>query len=97
MPGYSRADLVEDAVPELVRVPHGVRLVGHVHARSPVRLRVLEGRADDALDALARVHVLVDGDLVGRAALELAADADVDALGVLAEHDEVDVLRVVAL
>ena len=48
---------------------------------------------DEALDALARVDVLVDGDLVGRAALELAAHADVDPLGVLAEDDEVDVLR----
>ena len=55
--------------------------------------RVLEAGADEALDALARVDVLVDGDLVARAALELAAHADVDALGVLAEDDHVDVLR----
>ena len=93
MPGYSFATSKKHAVPELVRVPHGVRLVGHVHGLLAVRLRVLEAGADDALDALARVDVLVDGDLVGRAALELAADADVDALGVLAEDDEVDVLR----
>ena len=59
----------------------------------PCALRVLEARADEALDALARVHVLVDGDLVARAALELPAHADVDALGVLAEDDEVHVLR----
>jgi hypothetical protein len=58
---------------------------------------VVEGRADDALDALAGVDVLVDGDLVGGAAAHLAADVDVDPLGVLAKDHEVDVLRAVVL
>jgi hypothetical protein len=74
-------------------VAHGVRLVRHVDHGLAVLLRVLEGRADDPLDALAGVDVLVDGHLVGRAPLELTPHADVDALGVLAEHHEIHVLR----
>ena len=59
----------------------------------PRGARVLEGVADDPLDALAGGDVLLDRDLVGRALLEVPADADVGALGVLAEDDEVDVRR----
>jgi len=84
--------LVEAAAPEAVRVGHRVGLVGHVHALLAVLDGVREGRADDALDALAGVHVLVDRDLVRRALLEVAADVDVDALRVLPEHDHVAVL-----
>ncbi len=53
----------------------------------------VEGGAQDALDALAGVDLLLNRDLVGRALLEVAADADVGALGVLAQDDEIDVLR----
>ena len=41
----------EDAVPELVRVAHGVRLVGHAEALLAAAAGELEGGADDALDA----------------------------------------------
>ena len=60
--------------------------------RLAVRARPVERGAHDALDALAGVDLLLHGDLVRRALLEVAADADVGALGVLAEHHEVDVL-----
>ncbi len=86
-------DLEEAALPELVAVHDGVRLVGHVHGAVAVVLRVLEGGADDPLHPFARVDALLYRDLVRRALLEVAADARVDALGVLAEDDEVAVPR----
>src|SRR5207248_9741138 len=52
--------------------------------------RQLEGVMNDALDPLARVDVLLDRDLVRRPALELAAHADVGALGVFTNHNQVD-------
>ena len=61
--------------------------------RQAVRLRELEGVADDPVHALEGVQLFLDRDFVVGAGLEAAADADVEALGVLAEHDEVDVLR----
>lgn len=79
------------------RLRHRVGLVAHVHALASLGDGVGEGGPDDALDALAAVHVLVDGDLVGRALLEVAAHAHVDALGVLAEHDHVVVDRPLVL
>src|SRR5690606_18461951 len=73
-----------------VRVAQRVRFVGHAQA-SALRARVLERRAEDALDAAPGVHVLFDGDLVGRAAAELSPDARVEPLGALPENDEADV------
>jgi predicted YcjX-like family ATPase len=52
-------------------VRHGVRLVGQRDAAAAIVARVVECRADDALHALARVDVLLDGDLVGVPALKL--------------------------
>ena len=89
--------LEEDPVPELVRVAHGVRLVDHVDAPLAAQLRPLEGRAHDALDPFAGVHVLADRELVARTSLELPAHSHVRPLGVLAEDDEVDVLRAAGL
>ena len=51
----------------------------------------LEREAHAALDAHARVHRSLGGDLVGRALAQEAALARVHAFGVLADHDEVDV------
>ena len=53
----------------------------------------LEGVADAALDAHAGVDRALGGDLVRRALAQEAALAGVGALGVLADHDEVDVRR----
>ena len=72
---------------------HGVALVGHADLRQAVRLRELERVPDDPVHALEGVQLFLDRDLVVGAGLEAAADADVEPLGVLAEHDEVDVLR----
>ena len=56
-------------------------------------LGVFEAGDDEPLHPFSCVHVFVDRDLVGRPPFELAAHAHVDPLGVLAEDDEVDVLR----
>ena len=53
---------------------------------------VVEGVADDALDAFAGVDVFLDGDLVGSSLFEEAADADVEAFGVFAEDHQVNVV-----
>src|SRR5690606_8758649 len=90
--GILGRDLGEDAAPQVAGVRHGVRLVGERDLAAAGRARVLERGAHDALDALARVDVLLDGDLVRRAALEVAAHPRVDALGVLADDDDVHVL-----
>ena len=89
LPGH----LVEHPQPQLVGVAHGVRLVRHVHHRVPVAPRVLEGRPDDPLDALAGVDVLVDRHLVRGTPLELPPHPHVDPLGGLPEHHEIHVPR----
>ena len=53
----------------------------------------LEGVAHAALDAHAGVHRTLGGDLVGRALAQHPALAGVGALGVLPDHDHVDVVR----
>ena len=96
--GNSADDFLEHALPERVALRHGVALVRHAHrraARWPPRCS--NARADDAVDALVGVDLFLDRDFVRRPGLEPAADAHVDALGVLAEHDEVDVLRAAVL
>ena len=96
-PGIGGRDFLEDALPEGVPLLHGVRLVRHAHFRLAARLRVLEGVADDPVDALEGVQLFLDGDLVVGPRLEAAADADVEAFRVLAEDGEVDVLRLTIL
>ena len=93
MPGYSSATSWKTRYQSSCACRIAFDLSAMCTRRLAAAPRVLEAGADEALDALARVDVLVDGDLVARAALELPAHADVDALGVLAEDDEVDVLR----
>src|SRR6185503_11211956 len=87
------ADLVEDALPEVEREGEDVRLPAERERLPPVPLlRVLERVAQAALDALPSVDGLLHRDLVRGAALERAAGARVQPLGVLAHDDEVDVL-----
>ena len=86
-----RRQLPEHALPQRVSVGHRIALVRHADPEQPVRRRVLEGMRDDPVHALVGVDVLLDGDLVLGPRLEPSADVDVDALGVLAEDDEVDV------
>ena len=82
--------LPEYALPQAVRVDDGAVLVRHGHLGVAVFARVLEGVAADARDALVRVDVLLDGDLIRRPLLEVAAHAHVQPFGVLAHDDEVD-------
>ena len=56
-------------------------------------LAIFEGVADDALDAFARIDVFLGGDFVGSSLLEDAAGIGVNAFGIFAEDDEVDVFR----
>ena len=95
--GILRRDFLEDALPQRMALLHGVALVGHAHLGVAVRLRELERVADDAIHALVGVDLFLDRNLVVGAGLEAAADADVHAFGVLAEHDEVDVLAAAIL
>ena len=90
--GVLGSDLCEDPLPDVVAEAQRVGLVRHGHARATVLPRVLERRSNDPLDTLACVDVFLDRDLVGGAFLEDASHPDVEAFGVLAEDDEVDVL-----
>jgi len=63
---------------------------GQAGATTGVSASEVEGVADDALDAFARVDILLDGDLVGGVLLEETANADVETFGVFAEDHEVD-------
>jgi hypothetical protein len=56
-----------------------VGLVGHADLREAARLGEGEGRLADALDSFAGVDLDLLRDLVGRALLEDAADAGVEA------------------
>src|SRR2546428_825391 len=53
---------------------------------------VLKRVADDALDALARVDIFLDRNFVRRPLLEEASEVTVNALGVLANHHEIEVV-----
>ena len=86
------ADLLEDALPEVVGKGHGVRFVAHANVPEFVLASVVEGMPDDSLDALAGVDVFLNGNFVGSAFLEEAAHADVKSFGIFAEDDKTDVV-----
>ncbi len=92
MSGYSADTSLNTRCQSAWPCGHGVALVGHAHLASARLSRELEGVPDDAMHTLVGVHLFLDRDLVVGSRLEAAADADIEALGVLAEHDEVDVL-----
>src|SRR3954470_7952774 len=91
--GILRRQFAEHALPQRVPLRHRVAFVDHAHAAAAVRARELEGVADNAVYTLVGVQLLLNRHFVFGAGLEAAADADVEALGILAEHDEVDRLR----
>ena len=94
-------------MPEVSGEGHGVGFVGHAETQGlvrgtsrletggavAVRTGEVKGEAEDALDALAGVDVLLSGDFVGSSPLEEAASADVDAFGVFAKDDETNVVE----
>src|SRR5437899_3457892 len=86
------ADLLEDALPEVVGEGHGVGFVAHANAPEFVLASVVEGMPDDSLDALAGVDVFLNGNFVGSVFLEEAAHADVKSFGIFAEDDKADVV-----
>src|SRR5260370_8965687 len=85
------ADELEDPLPEVVRKGHGVGLVAHADALQAVPASVFERIADDAFDALARIHVLLNGDLVRCVLFEEPANANIKSLGVFAENHQTNV------
>src|SRR3546814_8886874 len=89
--GKALRHLLDPAVP----IGHGdrdaVRLCGRGQVLRPAAGRELEGEAEDAVDADAAHHRLLDDDLALRAREHRAADRGVLALGVLAHDEEVDV------
>jgi len=98
-PGIFGADFFEHSLPETAGVGHRVGLVAHQDfvawgaVKLGVRGAVVEGVADNALDAFARVDVLLCGDLVEGSLLEDSAGIGVDAFGIFTEDDEIDVFR----
>src|SRR6266853_3615290 len=80
------------ALPEFVAEGEGIRFVAHADAAEVVLAGVLEGVADDALDAFTRVDILLHCDFVRGAALELSSHSYVEAFGVLADNYEVHII-----
>ena len=78
---------------------HGVGFIAHEHAAAPPAVQlgmafaIVEGVADDALDSLAGVDVFLRGDFVGSSLLENSSCVGVDAFGIFADHDEIDIFR----
>ena len=60
-----------------------------MHGLFPVLLREIKTRADQTFDPFARVQIFVDRNFVRRAAFELSAHPNVDALGVFSKHSAV--------
>src|SRR5207248_4357850 len=88
------ADLMEDARPDVARIREDVRLRDHGQLLLLVsRTRRLEGVPDTTLDTLARADARLERCFVRSAFLEDAAGTRVHAFGVLADDDEVDVVR----
>ena len=91
------AHFLEHTLPQSSRVGHGIRLITHEDAlaRTAVLLlvtfAVFEGVTNHSLYAFAGVDVFLHCDLVRRALLEYAAGVNVDALGVFAHHDKINV------
>ena len=83
---------VEDLVPQHHAVALRVRLGDQRQVLARALARQLEREAVDALDAGAREHGSLGGDLLRQAPVHAAAGAGVLALGVLADDDPVDVL-----
>ena len=57
----------------------------------PVARAVFKRVADDALDALTRVDVFLDRNFVRSSLLENSSEVAVNALGIFANHDEIEV------
>src|SRR5277367_3021325 len=89
--GVFRADFLEYALPQVVPKRQGIGFIGHAYALQAAFFRKLECIANDALDALARVEVLLYGNFVGSSLLEVSTHAHVQAFGVLAKNHEVHV------
>ena len=91
MPGYSAATSLEDALPQRVALLHRVALVGHAHSGQP-RARAYSNAWRTIRSTPLRVLIsswIATSSAVP--ALKRPPMLTYDALGVLAEHDEVHV------
>ena len=92
-PRELRDEFLEHALPQGVSLRHRVAFVGHAHLCQPVGLGILERVTHDPVHAFISVDLFLDRHFVIGAGFEPPTNAHVDAFGVLAEHDEVDVFR----
>jgi len=83
--------LRKNAQPEFVPVGERIGFVAHADAAEFMFTGVLESVANDSLHSPAGIDVFLHGDLVRGAALKLSSHANVEAFGILAEHDKVDI------
>src|SRR5437868_14639215 len=88
----ARRDFFEDALPEAVAVSQHIRFVAHGHALAARRPRIIESGSDDALDTFARVDLFLNGNLVRRAFLKVAAHEGVQAFGIFSKDDKINIL-----
>ena len=89
--GVLRRHFLEDTLPQGMTLGHRVALVRHAHAAPAGRLRELEGVLHDPVHALVRIQLFLNRHFIVGPGLEASADPDIQALGILAEHDEVHV------
>src|SRR5208282_6411601 len=93
------AHLLEHTLPKPAGMGHGVGLVAHEHALAWAAVQfwvafgVFEGIADYPFHAFPRVNVFLHGDLIRRALFEYSSGISVNAFGIFADHNEIDVLR----
>src|SRR5207237_7897437 len=95
--GVTPGDFRECAAPEPVAEDQDVRLVGHAYAPQPALLRIGERGLEDSLHPFARIDLDLLRDFVGSALPQDATGPGVQALGVLAKDDELEVLAPLSL
>src|SRR5208282_744116 len=79
------AEIAPHALPQVVAVGQGVGFVAHAQALPRAPLGELKCESQDAFDAFARVQLFLHRNFVRSAALELAANVDVETFRVLPE------------
>lgn len=84
-------DLVHDPLPHVAGVHEDVLLVDEREALAWAGLSLLEGEADESLDAEGRVDARLVRDLEGRAGADGAAVADVGPFRPFTDDEEVDI------
>src|SRR2546423_6493006 len=87
------ANVFEHPLPKTVGKGHGIGFIAHTNALQLILSGILESIADDPFDALPRIDVFLDGDLLGGIFLEAPAHADVKALRIFANDHHANLFR----